>query len=346
MQPVSPGNQTVMDRVLIAGLGSIGKRHLRLARELLPDADIRVLRHSDSPLVPDYANGCFSSVEQAVAFAPGIAVVANPATHHLGVALPLARAGTHLLVEKPLAATVEGVPQLLEACRSQGLVLLTGYNLRFLPTLQKFRELLLANTIGPIFSVRCEVGQYLPSWRPDADYRQGVSAQRRLGGGVLLELSHELDYLRWIFGEVSWVRAELSRQSRLEIDVEDTAHLTLGFVPKEDRTQLLASVTLDFIRHDTTRCCTAIGEAGSLRWNGVTGLVELCEAGGKGWVELFRYQCQRDESYEAEWRHFLDCVSKKEEPLISGKDGLKVLQIVHAARLSAASDKKVTVADS
>lgn len=334
----------MIERILIVGLGSIGKRHLRLARELLPDADIRVLRHRECVSVPEYADGCFADLEQAVAFAPQIAVISSPATLHMKAALPLAQAGVHLLVEKPLSASTEGVAELLEACRKQGNVLLTGYNLRFLPSLRKFRELLSADIVGPVLSVRCEIGQYLPSWRPDADYRQGVSARRELGGGALLELSHELDYLRWIFGEVDWVKAAIGRQSRLEIDVEDTAHLILGFAPRQDDTRLIGTLNMDFIRHDTTRCCTAIGERGSLRWNGLSGVVELFEAGGKEWHELFRHQHQRDDSYQAEWRHFLNCANGQEAPLVNGEDGLRVLRIIDAAHQSAGNGGQVRVA--
>ena len=111
-------------------------------------------------------------------------------------------------------------------------------------------------------SVRCEISHYLPSWRPECDYRQGVSGRGELSGGALLELSHEIDYLRWIFGEAVWVNATLSRQSRLEIDVEDTAHLVIGFAPDNGGRQLIASVNMDFIRHDNTRLCIAIGEKG------------------------------------------------------------------------------------
>ena len=334
----------MINRVLIVGLGSIGKRHLRLARELLSDADIRVLRHQVCDLIPEHANGCFSSLEQAVDFAPQLAVIASPATFHLSAALPLARAGVHLLVEKPLSASPDGVLQLLEICREQKTVLLTGYNLRFLPSLQRFRDLLNGNVIGRVLSVRCEIGQYLPSWRPDADYRLGVSARRELGGGALLELSHELDYLRWIFGEVECVHAMLSRQSGLELDVEDTAHLLLGFVPDADGHQLIGTVNLDFIRHDTTRLCTAIGENGSLRWNGLTGVVEQFEAGSKAWRELFCQPHQRDDSYLAEWRHFLACVSGQESPLITGEEGLRVLQIIDAACQSSESGSQVHLA--
>lgn len=333
----------LISRILIVGLGSIGKRHLRLVRELLPNADIRVLRRQECGIVPEHANGCFSRIEEAIAFAPEIAVIASPATFHLNAAQPLALTGVHLLVEKPLSAYLDGVSLLLETCREQGTVLLTGYNLRFLPSLQRFRDLVNEKVVGKVLSVRCEIGQYLPSWRPEADYRQGVSARQELGGGALLELSHELDYLRWIFGEVDWVQATLSRQSSLVIDVEDSVHLILGFVSTEEEGQLVGTASLDFIRHDTTRLCTAIGENGSLRWNGLTGVVELFEAGGKDWQELFYNQHQRNDSYLAEWQHFLACVNGKKSPLISGEDGLKVLQIIDAIRRASESGGRIQV---
>jgi predicted dehydrogenase len=333
-----------INRSLIVGLGSIGTRHLRLARKLLPQADIRVLRHQTTGEVPEFSNGCFFNIEEAIAFAPQIAVIASPAPFHIATAQALAEVGVHLFIEKPLSISLDGITQLLETCQKQNTVLLTGYNLRFLPSLQRFRDLLSEQVIGKVLSVRCEIGQYLPSWRPDSDYRQGVSARHELGGGALLELSHELDYLRWIFGEVDWVRATLSHQSNLEIDVEDTAHLTLGFVPAVDGHQLVASVNLDFIRHDTTRFCTVIGERGSLRWNGLTGEVALYEANAKGWRELFRYPHQRDDSYLAEWQNFIVSVSEHKTPLITGEDGLKVLEIIEAVRASAASGGQRSIA--
>lgn len=334
----------LINRVLIVGLGSIGKRHLHLARKLLPEADIRVLRHQACVSIPEYSDGCFSNLEQAIAFSPQLAVIANPATFHLSVAMALAQAGVHLLVEKPLSATLDGVSQLLETCNKREVVLLTGYNLRFLPSLQRFRDLLNEHVIGRVLSVRCETGQYLPSWRPESDYRQGVSARQELGGGVLLELSHEFDYLRWIFGEIEWVKASLSRQSSLKIDVEDTAHLILGFASAVDGQQLIGTANLDFVRHDTTRLCTAIGEKGSLRWNGLLGVVEQFEAGAKEWRELFRHQHQRDDSYMAEWLHFLGCINAQKTPLITGEDGLKVLQIIDASRQASESGRQVQVA--
>jgi len=333
----------VIKRVLIVGLGSIGKRHLRIVRELLPDADIRVLRHQKCESIPQFANGCFSRIDEAIEFSSKVAVIASPAPFHLAVAQQLASVGTHLLVEKPISNSVDGVSQLLESCNEQGIVLMTGYNLRFLSSLQKFRELLNTNEIGKVISVRCEIGQYLPSWRQDMDYRQGVSAKRELGGGALLELSHEIDYLNWIFGEIDTVSAKLSRQSSLEIDVEDSAHLILGFAPDKNGYQLIGSLNIDFVRHDTTRLCTVIGEKGSLRWNGLTGVVDKFEVGAKQWCELFKHQHQRDDSYIEEWKHFLDCVNENKKPLISGEDGLQVLRIIDATRKASESGQQVQV---
>jgi predicted dehydrogenase len=333
----------MIERILIVGLGSIGKRHLRFARELLPHAKIAVLRHKVESVIAEYADHSFSTMDEALAFAPQIAVIANPATFHLSVAMPLAQAGVHLLIEKPLSASTEGVTALLDACHKTNALLATGYNLRFLPSLQEFKSILDKNVIGTIWSVRSEIGQYLPSWRPGTDYRLGVSAQHELGGGVLLELSHELDYLRWIFGEVNWVQASLTKQSDLEINVEDTAHLIMGFSAKKDGNLLIATVNMDFIRQDTTRICTAIGKQGSLRWNGIAGTVEFLSSGSQDWQEVYRHQATRDESYFAEWKNFVLCVEQQTEPYVSGEDGLKVLHMIEAVRQAATTGSRVHV---
>ena len=333
----------LINRILIVGHGSIGKRHLRLARNLFPDADIRVLRHLKSASTPEYSNGCFDNIDDLHSFTPQLAVIANPATFHIEVALKLTEQGVHLLIEKPIAASLEGIQLLLDLSRNNNTVLLVGYNLRFLSSLQQFRAALHSQTIGRVLSVRCEIGQFLPSWRPDSDYKQGVSARSELGGGALLELSHEIDYLRWIFGEVDWVSAILSQQGDLDIDVEDTAHLIFGFTTQiVDKIQLIASVNLDFIRHDTTRSCTAIGNKGSLRWDGLVGTVEQFDLESKTWVEVYRDE--EKDSYVSEWNHFLNCISGYEKPLISGNDGLKVLEIIEAVRQSSLDKVQVKVA--
>jgi predicted dehydrogenase len=282
-------------------------------------------------------------MDEALDFLPQLAVIANPAKFHLLSAIPLAKAGVNLLIEKPLSSSIKGAAELLDACQKTNVVLAIGYNLRFLLSLQKFKSILEDKMIGDVWSVRCEIGQFLPFWRPYSDYRQGVSAQHALGGGVLLELSHEIDYLLWIFGEVEWVQAVLAQQSNLEIDVEDSAHLIMGFVQKGGQKPIIATVNLDFIRQDTSRSCTAIGKLGSLRWNGIQGTVEFWALGDSGWKEIYKHQETRDQSYLAEWSNVINSIEQGDPPMIAGEDGLKVLQIIEAARLADKTKSQVKV---
>jgi predicted dehydrogenase len=323
-----------IERVLVVGLGSIGRRHLALTRELLPDARILVLRRAPASDSPPEADGVLTSLSDATAFAPQLSIVANPAPFHLPVAMALAQAGSHLLVEKPVAVTSEGVTELMTLTARCQLRLQIAYNLRFLKSLRCFREYVRSGRIGQVHSIRCEVGQYLPSWRLERDYRETVSAQRALGGGVLLELSHEIDYLRWIFGDVEWVQGTLLRQSQLEIDVEDSVHLMLGFVAPPGERQAVASVALDFIRRDTTRYCLAMGSEGSVRWDAISGkLVHYVTDTGE-WLEVFSHLPERNETYKLQLENMINGIASGEEPLVGGADGLAVMNIIEAIRLS------------
>lgn len=333
----------MIKRALVTGLGSIGTRHLRLLRECLPQADIRVLRHSGCTDKISDADGCFTDLRDACAFAPQAAVIANPAPFHLTAARALAEAGAHLLIEKPIADRLDGVADLLAVCATHGRVLQIGYNLRMLETLQHFRAELLAGRIGAVQVVRCEIGQYLPDWRPGTDYRSGVSAKRGLGGGVLLELSHELDMLRWVFGEFAWVGAWIGQQGTLDIDVEDCAHLSLGFAAGP-----VGQLGIDFLRRDTTRVCTAIAEAGSLRWDAVAGQVALYDPAAGGWKVLCAQRPDRDATYRAQLCRFLEAIELGvvQSGVATGDDGLAVVQIIEAARRSAAADgRRIYISD-
>jgi predicted dehydrogenase len=321
----------LISRALVVGLGSIGRRHLELLRAALPEADIRVLRHSGCSQVIQYSDGCFDSLADACRFAPEIAVIASPATKHLDSAVALAKAGAHLLIEKPISNSAEGVGALLEICAQKQRHIQIGYNLRFLESLQAFKSGIEDNLLGPIYSVRAEIGQFLPEWRPEKDYRETVSARRDLGGGVLLELSHEFDFLRWIFGEVEWVSAWIGRQGSFEIDVEDTAMIQFGF-----QKDIVGHLSMDFLRRDRTRTCSVIGALGTLRWDAIAGTVEVFDTKTDSWGKKYSDTSDRNASYEAQLDAFLSIVEKGAEIKLaaSSSDGLAVMRIIDAVRRS------------
>jgi predicted dehydrogenase len=245
-----------------------------------------------------------------------------------------------LLIEKPISDSSKDVQELIDICYQNKATLMTGYNLRFLPSLIEFKKQMHSVRIGKIYSVRSEIGQYLPSWRPGTDYRKDVSAQKSLGGGALLELSHEIDYLSWIFGRVDWVKSHVSKQSDLEIDVEDSAYVVLGF-EEVDGEVLTASLNIDFIRHDTTRKCFVIGEKGTLLWDGIKGQVKFFEKSSKHWEILFLSSPDRNFTYIEEIKSFFLSVEANIRPSITGEDGLQVVNIVENIKQSSSENSVV-----
>lgn len=340
------GDGAMIDRVLVVGLGSIGQRHLRLLRTRLPGSQIMVLRHGCCKTPVEGADVCVTSLEKALAFRPQIAVIATPAPFHYETALALAEGGTHLLVEKPMAASALQAQALTTAAQAAGVVLQVGYNLRQLSSLVAYRVALHSGQIGRVASVRAEVGQYLPDWRPGQDWRASVSARADLGGGVLLELSHELDYLRWIFGDICGVRGWVGQQGGLAIDVEDTVHVLLNFSAATpfgfEGAAPVASLNMDFIRRDSVRRCVAIGEEGTLTWDGMVSEVRLNRPGAKDAL-LYCNRSDRDASYLAQIDSFLASVEIGASVAVSGNDGLAVMHLIDAVRHSHAAGGAVVI---
>ena len=330
-------------KALIVGFGSIGRRHAWNLKTIDGTARIGVWRPRSSggglgdldPLVERVVGG----EEEALAWAPDVAIVATPASAHVEVATALARAGVHLLVEKPLADTLDGVDTLLARCDERSLALMVGYNLRFAPSLISLREALLEGAIGRPLALRAAVGQFLPDWRPGKDYRQTVSARRRSGGGALLEMSHELDYARWLLGDVTAVSARMRHLSDLDLDVEDTAEIILEFA-----SGALGNVHLDMLDRAPVRTCRILGTEGTLAWDGIEHTTGLFTRVAGKWTELFSGGPEaRDAMYVAELEHFLACVAERRAPAVTGADGRRAVEIALAARRSAATSQVVPV---
>ncbi len=326
-------------KALIVGLGSIGRRHLTNLRQLVAGVTVIALRHrrpssslddgpsSERASQPDHE---VYSLDEAVACRPDLALIASPSPMHFPQAMALAEAGVPLFIEKPLADRSEGVDRLTALCRQQSLPLLVGYSLRHYRPLQAMHDAIRSGRIGRPLALRAEVGQYLPDWRPTQDYRQTVTARSDLGGGVLLELSHELDYARWMLGEVAAIDAHTARVSDLEIDVEDVADIVLQF-----DSGAVGNIHLDMLDRSATRRCRIVGTEGTLTWDLDGHRVRCYSAETRQWADVFAvkdFDC--NEMYLNQLRHFLDCVAGRATPAVTGEDGLRTLQLVEAARRS------------
>lgn len=326
---------------LVVGFGSIGRRHVRNLKKLFENCTITVLRHGNgcdklNNMVCNGVDRCVDNLDTVLENNLTAAIIANPASLHLETACLLAEKRIPLFIEKPFSHSTAGLSEFIDLCDETGIELMIGYNLRFSPSLQKFKQLLAEDAVGRVLSVKSEVGQFLPLWRPAQDYRLSVSAQKKLGGGVLLELSHEIDYLVWLFGDVESVNGVVRRQSDLKIDVEDMAQVFLVFSERTDGKKIVASVSMDFFRHDTTRSCTVIGTRGTLRWDGIKRSVELFEKTKGEWQLLFLDETDANDSYMRELRFFVEQIESEKIPFIktSVYDAKHVVEIIEAIKTS------------
>ncbi len=330
-------------KVLIVGLGSIGRRHLKNIKAIDPRIKVAVLRqHSKKGRLGELkapVEKVFFKKRDALHWQPDIVFVTNPAPFHIKTALTFAKRQAHLFIEKPLSVETKNVAELLRVCKKHHLVLMVGYVLRFFEPLKLMKKTLEEGTIGRVLSVRASVGRYLPDWRPYGDYRLNVSARRELGGGAVFELSHELDYVRWFAGEIKEVSACLDTIGDFAIDVEDIAEINLRF-----KNNAMGNVHLNMLDRSANRSCRIVGTNGTLQWDSSDDkhFVRLYSSKTNSWVDVLPLKSlDHNQMYLDELRHFFDCVHHKIQPLVNGVEALRIVEIALAAKKSA--QKKETV---
>ena len=253
--------------------------------------------------------------------------MASPAPLHGPQAGELAAAGVALLIEKPLGTGEEPLAAWLplQSAAEMGLPILVGYVLRHDPALAVLQAWLASGRIGTLVSAHGRCGSWLPDWRPGTDYRRGVSARRELGGGVLLELSHDLDLLRSLLGPLTITAADLSCSGLLEIDVEDRALLLLS-----TGAGARVSLQLDFCTRPPARSLLLRGSEGEIRWDLIRGCLRYADRHGVVHEQSFPHG--GEERYRRQLQHFVACCRGEAEPLVSVEDGLAVLELVRQAR--------------
>lgn len=248
----------------VIGLGSISQRHRKNLKLLYPESNVIALSARGNGLteLPDNADLIVSGIAELIKLKPYFVIIASPASLHLQHAKTLMQAGIPCLIEKPLCINFLEAESLLKLSQQTLTPTAVGYCLRYMPAANKMQELINKNVLGEIYNISIEVGQYLPDWRQTIDYRDSVSAQQHLGGGALLELSHEFDYAQWLFGPLSVEHASLRSSKELNLDVEDLVDVVFS-----TKSGAQVYVHLDFLQHQVQRYCTVKGANGRIHWD-------------------------------------------------------------------------------
>ncbi len=288
---------------------------------------------TSKPLIEEFFGiEVFNNIEDAFSqSAFDAAFICTPTSNHVECLLKLLHYRVkNIYVEKPLSHSIINIKEVLQLASSYNNNIKVGFDLHFDPGIQKIRQLLQDEIIGKVVAVNAFVGQYLPAWRPYEDHRKGMSAKIETGGGVLLDIIHEFDYLRWLTGNVDSVACWHTNSGTLEIETEEVAEVLLKF-----KNRTIGTVHLDYLQPKLTRHCIFTGTKGSITANLVTNQVEWSTH--EGVKDIFDYTgFERNDKFKAIVHAFLE--NNTDERLTSLNDALESQLIVEAAKQSNASN--------
>ncbi len=337
-------------KVLVAGLGGIGQRHVRNLRAILQERiefiayRVRGLKHVVTPKLEADATRdveeslgirSFYDLDLALEEKPDVAFVCNPTSSHIPVAIACVKAGCDLFVEKPLSHSIDGVEELIQAVDRTKRIAMVGYQLRFHPCVMKLASVIGSGCLGHLLSVRATIGEFLPNWHRYEDYRESYAAKANLGGGVILTQIHEFDYLYSLFGLPSQVFAIGGHWSHLEMDVEDTASILMGC--SFEKRPLPIHIHQDYLQSPASRQCEVIGDRGKAILDLPSLSVTVHDFRGAEPTVCSFPGFDRNQLFIDETRHFLTCVQDRSRPVVDLRDGLQSLRIALAAKESIAT---------
>ena len=325
-------------KALVVGLGSAGRRHAENlvalgVEEVIGCSEWRQLKELNlagrpSEVIHDYS--------QALDRNPDAVFIANPTSLHMSYLEAAVERGFHVYVEKPLAASCAGLSHIVEKVRHSPSIIAVGCQLRFNECLRRLKAQLLDSRIGRLLHVHVDMGEYLPNYHPDEDYRTGYAARRDLGGGVLATQIHDVNYLHWLLGLFQQVYAIGGKISQLEVNVEDS----VSFLMKGESCP--TTVHIDYLQQSSRRVLVVTGELGTLTWNYHLNSLKLIDTQGE--TELGPGgPLVRNEMFIAAVSDFLHCIRTHERPRTDFWEGLMDLAVVDAIRDSFTSNKMVPI---
>ena len=312
-------------RILISGLGSIGRRHLENL-EAMGIRNIAFQRSGKSTIDTPLSNyPAFTDLQEALTtFKPTSVFICGPSHKHLDVALASAKTGCHLFIEKPVAHEINRIDELGQLVESSGLIAMVGYMMRFHPLIVEAKRLVDNGRIGKLIHIRSQWGEYLPDWHPWEDYRETYAAKRTMGGGPAITLSHEIDLALFFLGGVSSVKGLINRSSDLEIDTEHAIDVLISA-----NSGATANLHLDFYQRPPSRSTEFIGTDGRIVFDYYLSQLRIFGSKQSEHVEVVNAHenFERNNMFVDEVAHFLECVENNIQPVVSIQEGKATLEV-------------------
>jgi len=322
-------------RVLVVGAGSIGQRHVRcfLATGRVEMAICEVHRQRLDEVAGQYdVRRTYGNLADALGDAHDVAVIATPADQHVQMALELAQAGIHLLIEKPLSTTLEGIDLLSQRAAERRLNVVVAYVLRMHPALRELKGILAQRRFGRPVQLVAAVGQHFPTYRPA--YREIYYAHRASGGGAVQDcLTHTINAAQWLVGPIDRLVADVAHQCLDGVEVEDTAHVLARHGP------LLASYSVNQYQAPNELTITVVCQGATLRFELHHNRLRWMERPEGPWHDAWTGHLERDDLFVAQAHAFLDAVQGQAEPVCTVEEATDTLRC-NLAILASAQEHK------
>jgi predicted dehydrogenase len=314
---------------LIIGTGSIGSRHAQNIATLDPEAKITLLRSSDEHneyvenLIKELRITIVHHVTDAISLLPQAVVIANPTHLHVQTGLDILPYCKNLFIEKPLSNTNVKIEELARLAKEKHARILVGYNLRFHPVIKKLKEIVSSESLGKPLYGSARSSSYLPDWRPGRDYKETYSAKKDQGGGVVLDLSHEIDYCYHLFGKPTKVTAMIPPSKILGISSEECADILIWG-------KILLHIHLDYVTKKAVRTFDLTCEKGIVHADLLTSEITIRHNDGK--EEVISLPFDKNQMYLDEMQHFINVIKDEEDSLIPLSEAIDVLKICLEAK--------------
>lgn len=325
-------------KFLIMGVGSIGERHAKNLKSMLTDVSIDAYDPSSERLTEVCKRNNVRPVDNgAVDRAYDCVLVCTPPISHIELALRALHAGSNVFIEKPLSSDLKNVDKLSLLSEEKGLLAFVAYNFRFNRGLSLVRKMASEQAWGKVIHATAYFGQYLPDWRPWQDYKKSYTANKSMGGGIIFDGSHEVDYVAWMFGRPTYVQSNFASTNTLSADTEAITDILLTFK------DMPAYIHLDFIRREYRRVVELLCEKGIIYWSLSEDVVKTFDASTKQWNTVSLNENVND-MYLSEISHVLDCInSHKKSEVIGLENGISTLQLSDAIYKSGLTGHRVSI---
>lgn len=333
-----------IQRIIVIGSGSAGRRHALTFREIFPDSQIDIVKRSLSaqPLesLSDRRINILNEIRRIENNDYDVAVIASPSTFHLADAKILLSTSRTLLIEKPLTSNLSSALELQQILKKSAKKSAVAYHLKFSETVMVLKEKLQMSGLGEIISANLNYSQDLLLWRPNVDPRQSVSARKDLGGGVLLEFSHEIEAIHDLIGPIDWVSAKEMSVDGAPTDGEvDTVTSFTGAT----KNGVAISIHLDMLTRPPIREWNFVFENGQVCANLISGEIFMSHQMAKFKKLHQSGPSERDRAGALMLHTFANTPMASKTELCDVNEGIKVMGVIDAVNRSAQTKRKEIV---